>query len=95
MVAQSLATSVILVVRQDKDMGFAVAYQTTEQISLALQREMIDAANDMSNGRTWLSCEPPSLMNENGTLVGASKPNFSPHLMTLLPPNRRVFPMER
>ncbi|GAA4444595.1 hypothetical protein [Novipirellula rosea] len=60
-------------------MGFAVAYQTTEQISPALQREMIHAAKDLSSGRTWLSCEPPYLMNENGTLVGASKPNFSPH----------------
>mgnify|MGYP001185920786 CR=1 FL=1 len=60
-------------------MGFAIAYQTTEQITPALQREMIEVANDLSGGRTWLSCEPPYLINENGTLVGASKPNFSPH----------------
>ncbi len=60
-------------------MGFAVAYQTTEQISPALQRQLIDAMNDLSVGRTWLSCEPPFLMNEGGTLVGASKPNFAPH----------------
>ncbi|WP_372723594.1 hypothetical protein [Novipirellula sp.] len=60
-------------------MGFSVAYQTTEQISPALQREMTDVASELTYGRTWLSCEPPYLMNQSGTLVGASKPNFSPH----------------
>lgn len=60
-------------------MGFAIVYRTTGPISTALQREVISAATDLSGGRTWLSCEPPYLMNENGTLVGASKPNFAPH----------------
>lgn len=73
-------------------MGFAIAYQTTEQISPALQREMIDVANDLSRGRTWLSCEPPDLTNENGTLVGASKPNFSPHPDDVVSANSEGFP---
>jgi hypothetical protein len=60
-------------------MGISVAYQTTEQISPALQREMIEAANELSRGRSWLGCEGPYLMNENGTLAGSSKPNFLPH----------------
>jgi hypothetical protein len=60
-------------------MGFAVAYQTTEPISPALQREMLDKINSLSSGRTWLSCEPPCLFNNDGALMGISKPNFSPH----------------
>jgi len=60
-------------------MGFTVAYQSTEAISPALQREMIDTMSHLIKGRTWLSCEPPTLVNENGILCGASKPNFTPH----------------
>ncbi len=60
-------------------MGFSVAYQTTERISPALQREILDAASQLTNGHTWLSCEPPYLVDEKGILAGASKPNFSPH----------------
>jgi hypothetical protein len=66
-------------VRQGEDMGFAIQYKTTELISPALQTEMIDAANTLSKGRTWLSCEPPCLFDNIGKLVGFSKPNFLPH----------------
>jgi hypothetical protein len=55
-------------------MGFAIAYTTTEQISPALQREIIDSLKKHSAGRTWLSCEPPWLINQDGYLVGGSKP---------------------
>jgi hypothetical protein len=40
---------------------------------------MLDKINSLSSGRTWLSCEPPWLFNNDGALMGISKPNFSPH----------------
>lgn len=67
------------IIRKDRIMGFTVAYQSTEIISLAVQREILNATRDLSKGRTWLSCEPPCLVNNNGTLFGFSKPVFFPH----------------
>ena len=60
-------------------MGFSISYTSTEQISPAVQTEMIAALSGLSQNRTWLSCEPPRLANHAGLLGGSSKPNFSPH----------------
>lgn len=60
-------------------MGFAIGYRTTEELSPALQREVIASLEQQSAGRTWLSCEPPILLDDGGCLRGSSKPNFYPH----------------
>lgn len=59
-------------------MGFSVHYQTTELISRGLQAEIQAAVGELRKGRTWLSCEPPHLCNDDGYLRGFSKPNFMP-----------------
>ena len=60
-------------------MGFAVSYITTEPVEPKLQEAIQDAIQVETNGRTWLSCEPPIPLDQDGFLVGASKPTFSPH----------------
>jgi hypothetical protein len=67
-------------------MGFSISYEATERISPALQKEIAAAADELTNGRTWLSCEPVGFWavahgspDANGILRGASKPNFFPH----------------
>jgi hypothetical protein len=60
-------------------MGFSIHYDATEQISPALQREMTEAANQLLEGRTWLSCEPPLLSEYEGSFGGGVKPNVVKH----------------
>lgn len=60
-------------------MGFAVGYETTEKLNPELQRQVQATLSACTDGRTWLSCEPPLLHDQDGHLFGASKPSFSPH----------------
>ncbi|MGN6545981.1 MAG: hypothetical protein ACTHK7_13085 [Aureliella sp.] len=60
-------------------MGFAVGYETTKPVAPELQPEVLQAVAELARGRTWLSCEPPHLIDSGGMLIGASKPNFMPH----------------
>ena len=59
-------------------MGFAVAYESTKKLAPEHQARVRNALERATDGRTWLSCEPPMLMEQDGHLVGVSKPNFSP-----------------
>lgn len=59
-------------------MGFSVWYSLTEQVSPEKEQAILDAIKTLRHGRTWLSCEPPSLHNHDGILSGSSKPNFMP-----------------
>ena len=60
-------------------MGFSIGYQLTEPVTGEIEAAMLDATDSLCAGRTWLSCEPPCLVNYDGILAGASKPNFAPH----------------
>ena len=60
-------------------MGFAISYETTEQISPALQREILAAAEEFAGKFSWLRCEPLMLHNDDGNLSGISKPTILPH----------------
>jgi len=44
-------------------------------------RAIEQAAGDLSRGRSWLSCEPVAFYprQDDGHLLGGSKPNFQPH----------------
>lgn len=46
--------------------GFAVSYATTETLSLERQSAIRQALESLTNGRTWLSCEPPILTSIEG-----------------------------
>src|SRR3954454_12541122 len=62
-------------------MGFTLYYRSTRPVTPAeaeaMERDIVAA----SRGRTWLSCEPVSFFprQDDGYLVGGSKPNFQPH----------------
>lgn len=60
-------------------MGFAVSYVLTEPVPPDIETAIIRESQSLSSGRTWLSCEPPFLMNHDGVITGVSKPNFFPH----------------
>src|SRR5690606_38408345 len=64
-------------------MGFTVYYRTTQPITPALAKEIQQAASDLCQGRTWLSCEPVAFFSDTTdqleVLEGGSKPNFLPH----------------
>jgi hypothetical protein len=66
-------------VRQESNMGFAIAYRTTEPVDHHLASRLRAAASAASAAHTWLSCEPPILQVDDGHLLGISKPNFMPH----------------
>ena len=61
-------------------MGFTLYYRSTRPVprqeAEAIAREALAA----SHGRTWLSCEPPAFfgVQDDGHLLGGSKPNFLP-----------------
>ena len=54
-------------------MGFDLSYSTTEQISPALQREIIADAEALDQAHSWVQCDGPSLGNDNGFLTGSSR----------------------
>ena len=61
-------------------MGFEVSYRTTRPLTPTEADSVNQAADAACVGRTWLSCEPIWLIrDEDGHLVGGSKPNFRPH----------------
>lgn len=64
-------------------MGFSIYYRSTRPVSADVAAAVQKAADRASAGRTWLSCEPVQFFagepEDGGRLLGASKPNFSPH----------------
>jgi hypothetical protein len=62
-------------------MGFTINYRSTRPVSSAEVEAINQTAEDACHGRTWLSCEPPVAFHEDdeGRLLGHSKPNFQPH----------------
>jgi hypothetical protein len=61
------------------NMGFAIAYRTTEPVNDELGSQLMALATAACAAHTWLSCEPPILQFDDGHLLGVSKPNFTPH----------------
>lgn len=61
-------------------MGFTIYYRSTRPVSPTEAGAIAGAADAACRGRTWLSCEPVSFFprQEDGHLVGGSKPNFEP-----------------
>jgi hypothetical protein len=59
-------------------MGFAIYYRSTRPVSRGQADAIRSAAERLSEGRTWLSCEPVCFFPDttDGTLFGGSKPNF-------------------
>jgi len=61
-------------------MGFAFSYRTTRPINPDEAEAVRAACEAASAGRTWLGCEPLFLhVDEDGHLIGFSKPNVQPH----------------
>lgn len=62
-------------------MGFKIYYRSTQRVSIAHANAIRKAAEELSEGRTWLSCEPVGFYadRQDGRLAGGSKPNFLPH----------------
>jgi hypothetical protein len=61
-------------------MGFTVYYRSTRPVE-AIEADAIRQSADVANrGHTWLSCEPVHFFaaNDDGHLLGGSKPNFLP-----------------
>lgn len=62
-------------------MGFTVYYRSTEPLESDKAEQIRFALRAENEGRTWLSCEPAHLFQDqaDGHLLGGSKPNFTPH----------------
>lgn len=62
-------------------MGFTVQYRSTRPVTSAEADAIRRDADAASDGRAWLYCEPVHLedVEDDGTLIGFSKPNFRPH----------------
>jgi hypothetical protein len=54
-------------------MGFDIRFSTTEKISLALQREIIEDADDLYSQKSWVQCDGPLLEDAHGYLSGSSR----------------------
>ncbi|MFK8114597.1 MAG: hypothetical protein AB8B91_20515 [Rubripirellula sp.] len=60
-------------------MGLSIQYRSTDAMHPALAYEIKQHADRLSEGYSWLSCEPVTLTQlSGGFLGGASKPNFFP-----------------
>jgi hypothetical protein len=61
--------------------GFTVYYRSTVPVDVGVANRIRTAIQKANKGRTWLSCEPVCLFEdqEDGHLFGGSKPNFAPH----------------
>jgi hypothetical protein len=61
-------------------MGFSIYYRSSKSVDEAVADAIRQAAADLIEGRTWLSCEPVNFFADqaDGHLMGASKPNFLP-----------------
>jgi hypothetical protein len=62
-------------------MGFAVYYRSLETVDPKKPASLEAMCNQLCRGRTWLSCEPVCFFdsNDDGHMLGGSKPNFMPH----------------
>jgi hypothetical protein len=62
-------------------MGFSVYYRSTRPVDKAEADAIRQATAEAIKGRTWLGCEPVHFFagNDDGQMLGASKPNFLPH----------------
>ncbi len=62
-------------------MGLTVYYRSTRPVAPVEADAVRRAADAASQGRTWLSCEPVHFFpgDDDGYLLGGSKPNFQPH----------------
>ena len=62
-------------------MGFSIYYRSTRPVLPPESDTIRQAAHAANEGRTWLSCEPVHFYRgeEDGHLLGSSKPNFLPH----------------
>lgn len=62
-------------------MGFTIYYRSTEPMDRQRASVIRLAADNLNEGRTWLSCEPLNFFNDDddGRLSGGSKPAFQPH----------------
>src|SRR5437016_5928350 len=61
-------------------MGFSIYYRSTKRVDPATTAAIRNSADDLIEGRTWLSCEPVGFFQDqpDGHLFGGSKPNFQP-----------------
>jgi hypothetical protein len=62
-------------------MGFEFYYRSTRPVTSTEAANIEQAADEVTRGHTWLSCEPLilSASEEDGHLEGGSKPTFQPH----------------
>ncbi len=62
-------------------MGFSIHYQSTRAVTPTEAKAIQRAADVASEGRTWMHCEPVHFhpVEDDGFLMGSSKPNFLPH----------------
>lgn len=61
-------------------MGFSVRYRSTQPVAPADNDTIRKSAAVANEVRTWLSCEPVHFHpDEDGYLIGFSKPNIMPH----------------
>lgn len=62
-------------------MGFTVYYRSARPVSPAEAEAIEQNASALCQSRTWLGCEPVGFFAEqdDGHLLGGSKPNFQPH----------------
>jgi hypothetical protein len=60
-------------------MGFSVSYTSTRTVTPEEWETIAKAASELSEDRTWLSCEPVYFYeSDKQNLCGSSKPNFMP-----------------
>lgn len=61
-------------------MGFTIYYRSTRPVDLMESAAICVAARAANEGRMWFGCEPVHFFpDDDGLLVGGSKPNFLPH----------------
>jgi hypothetical protein len=62
-------------------MGFSIYYRSTRPVTPAEAEAIRKSAQSACAGRTWLGCEPVHFYSdqEDGHLLGSSKPNFLPN----------------
>jgi hypothetical protein len=61
-------------------MAATISYQSLRSITPSEDRQIRDSIQSYAKQRSWLSCEPVTFFEHSadGTLQGASKPNFEP-----------------
>jgi hypothetical protein len=62
-------------------MGSTVYYRSTQPVALGIAEAVYQEALSTCRGRTRLDCEPVNFfpIQDDGHLLGGSKPNFLPH----------------